>query len=156
MRPRAVLRTLFYAKAKHVDRAWLKFLAGRSNVVVANADEGFRGSLQKLAAALQRGNNVMIFPEGTRSAGRRARALQGELRDPGARAARPRRAGGDRRRAPRAARRPLAAAPAGEGPVTYLEPLRPRADEAVETFNQRVRDAVAAQLALGRGQQPAG
>ena len=41
----------------------------------------------------------------------------------------------------------------GKVSVTYLEPLRPRAGEAIETFNQRVRDAVAAQLALGRGEQ---
>ena len=76
MRPRAVLRTLFYAKAKHVTARGCKFLAGRSNTIVMNPDEGFRRSLQKLAAALRRGNNVMIFPEGTRSAGRQLGAFK--------------------------------------------------------------------------------
>ena len=64
--PARLLRTLFYAKAKHVDRGWLRFLAGRCNVI-ASADEGFRASLQKLAAGLRRGDSVIIFPEGTRS-----------------------------------------------------------------------------------------
>ena len=67
LRPRAVLRTLFYAKERHVRRWWLKFLARRSNTIVISPAEGFLGSLQKLAAGLKRGNNLMIFPEGTRS-----------------------------------------------------------------------------------------
>jgi long-chain acyl-CoA synthetase len=156
MRPRTVLRTLFYAKAKHVDRRWLRYVAERSNVVVANADVGFRRSLQTLAAALRRGQNVMIFPEGTRSADGALGAfkesyaiLARELGVPvvpvvidGAHRALP-----TGHLLPRLLRKVS---------VTYLEPLRPRADEALAAFNERVHDAIAAQLALGRGQQARG
>jgi long-chain acyl-CoA synthetase len=69
MRPRAVLQTLFYAKEKHVRTWFLKYLARHSNVVVMKSDEGILQSLQKLAAGLRRGHNVIIFPEGTRTAG---------------------------------------------------------------------------------------
>ena len=155
LRPRTVLRTLFYAKAKHVERGWLQYLAGRCNVVVANADEGFRRSLQTLAAALKSGRNVMIFPEGTRSAD----GTLGSFKESYAILAReldvpvvPVVIDGAHRALPAGHWLPRLL---GKVSVTYLEPLRPRADEAVEAFNQRVRDAVAAQLALGRGQQPA-
>ena len=67
MRPRAVLSTFFYAKEKHVRTFVLRFLAQRSNTIVMKPGDGIRESLQKLAAALRKGEKVMIFPEGTRS-----------------------------------------------------------------------------------------
>jgi long-chain acyl-CoA synthetase len=60
-------RTYFYAKAKHLKNRWLRFLADRNNIVVMDIHSDVRESIQKVATLLQRGKNVMIFPEGTRS-----------------------------------------------------------------------------------------
>ena len=150
MRPRAVLRTLFYAKAKHVERLWLTPLAERSNVVVMKASEGLLQSLQALAAGLRRGDNVMVFPEGTRSSDgslgpfkESYAILARELAVPvvpvvldGAY-----RALHTGRWLPR---------PLGKISVTYLDPVWPRVGESVAALNRRVRDMIEAQLAAGR------
>lgn len=60
-------RTYFYAKAKHVHNRWLRFLADRNNIVIMDINSDVRESLQKVAALLQNGKNIMIFPEGTRT-----------------------------------------------------------------------------------------
>ncbi len=60
-------RTYFYAKEKHVRNPLARFLADRNNVIVVDVNSGLKESIQKLAEVLKRGNNVIIFPEGTRS-----------------------------------------------------------------------------------------
>jgi len=59
--------TYFFAKAKHVKKGWLKFLANRNNIIVVNVDEDLKASIQKLSAVLKSGKNIIIFPEGTRT-----------------------------------------------------------------------------------------
>ena len=60
-------RTYFYAKAKHLQSRWLRFLADRNNIVVMDINADVRESIQKVATLLQSGKNIMIFPEGTRT-----------------------------------------------------------------------------------------
>ncbi|MGD9949847.1 MAG: AMP-binding protein [Desulfobulbus sp.] len=60
-------RTCFYAKAKHLQNRWLRFLADRNNVVIMDIHADVRQSIQKMATLLQSGKNVIIFPEGTRT-----------------------------------------------------------------------------------------
>jgi len=60
-------RTYFYAKAEHIRRRWLKFLADRNNVIIMDLNNDLRQSLHKLAEVLRRRCNIIIFPEGTRS-----------------------------------------------------------------------------------------
>lgn len=60
-------RTYFYAKAKHLQNRWLRFLADRNNIIVMDINADVRESIQKVAALLQSGKNIMIFPEGTRT-----------------------------------------------------------------------------------------
>lgn len=60
-------RTCFYAKAKHLQNRWLRFLADRNNVVVMDINSDVRESIQKVATLLRSGKNIIIFPEGTRT-----------------------------------------------------------------------------------------
>jgi long-chain acyl-CoA synthetase len=60
-------RTCFYAKAKHVQNRWLRFLADRNNVVIMDISSDVRESIQKVATLLRSGKNIIIFPEGTRT-----------------------------------------------------------------------------------------
>jgi hypothetical protein len=60
-------RTCFYAKAKHLLHRWLRFLADRNNIVVMDINADVRESIQKVAAMLMSGKNIIIIPEGTRT-----------------------------------------------------------------------------------------
>lgn len=153
MRPRAVRHTLFYAKAKHVERLWLTPLAERCNVVVMKASEGLLHSLQALAAGLRRGDNVMVFPEGTRSSDgslgpfkESYAILAQELAVPVV----PVVIDGAHRALPTGRWLPRLL---GKITVTYLDPVWPRVGESVEALNRRVRDLIEAQLAAGRAQE---
>ena len=61
-------KTYFYAKEKHWRKRWLRFLANRNNIIIMDINKDLKLSIQKMAAILQKGKNVIIFPEGTRSA----------------------------------------------------------------------------------------
>ncbi|MFW5656034.1 MAG: AMP-binding protein [Bacteroidota bacterium] len=64
---KALRRTYFYAKEKHVRKPWLKFLAARNNIIVMDLNNNLKESIQKMAVALKERKNIIIFPEGTRS-----------------------------------------------------------------------------------------
>jgi long-chain acyl-CoA synthetase len=150
LHPRVVQSIMFYAKAQHVRRRIVKFLAARGNTVVMNPEEGYLGSLQQLAAGLRRGNRLMIFPEGTRSRDGELGAfkdayaiLSRELSVPvvpvvidGAQAVLPRGA-----RIPKFSRRVN---------LAYLEPMTCREGESAADFNRRVRAVIEAELAESR------
>lgn len=59
-------RTYFFAKAKHVNKPWLRFLAARNNVIVLDLERDLQHALQNLSEVLRQGCNILIFPEGTR------------------------------------------------------------------------------------------
>lgn len=150
LKRRTLWRTLFYAKAKHFGGSWRKFLADRSNVIVMNPDEGILQSLQKVAAALRRGNNVVIFPEGTRSVG----GALGAFKESYAILARelgvpvvPVVIDGTHRVLPVGGWFPRLLE---KVQVTFLEPVRPGEGEAAESFNRRVRALIEERLEGGR------
>lgn len=60
-------KTYFFAKAKHIQKGWSKFLAERNNVIVVDIDNDLKQSIQQLSAVLKQGKNIIIFPEGTRT-----------------------------------------------------------------------------------------
>ena len=64
---RVMKRTWFFAKQKHVNKPWLKFMASRNNIIVLDLDRDLKHSLQILAEVLRQGDNIIIFPEGTRT-----------------------------------------------------------------------------------------
>lgn len=59
--------TYIYAKEKHWRRWWQRFLARKNNIILMDINKDLKLSLQKMAAVLDRGKNLIIFPEGTRS-----------------------------------------------------------------------------------------
>jgi long-chain acyl-CoA synthetase len=59
--------TYFYAKEKHFKNRLLRFIANRNNIIIMDINKNLKGSIQKMAEALRRGKNLMIFPEGTRT-----------------------------------------------------------------------------------------
>jgi len=67
-------QTYFYAKQKHIRNKFLNFLANKNNIIIVDINKDLKKSLQKMAAVLKSGKNMIIFPEGTRS-------INGELGD---------------------------------------------------------------------------
>lgn len=65
--PETLRRTWFYAKEKHVRTPFLRWMAAHNNVIVVSLERDLRQSLQRLAAVLKSGGNMIIFPEGTRT-----------------------------------------------------------------------------------------
>ncbi|MGQ1947168.1 AMP-binding protein [Geofilum sp. OHC36d9] len=67
LRTKQIRKTYFYAKAQHVKKPVLKFLADKNNVIVVDLNRNLKESIQKMAEVLKRQKNLIIFPEGTRS-----------------------------------------------------------------------------------------
>ena len=67
LRRRQLKNTFFYAKAKHVNNRFLKFLARINNVIIVDINNDLKGSIQQLAEVLRKGKSIIIFPEGTRT-----------------------------------------------------------------------------------------
>ncbi len=68
LKNKVLRRTYYYAKSKHVKPGFLTWLAANCNVIVVKVDQDVHVSLQKVVKAIRQGGNLMIFPEGTRSA----------------------------------------------------------------------------------------
>jgi long-chain acyl-CoA synthetase len=67
LRRKTMKSTYFYAKKKHVNNWFMKFLANRNNIIVVDLNKGLQESIQKMAEVLRNGRNLIIFPEGTRT-----------------------------------------------------------------------------------------
>jgi long-chain acyl-CoA synthetase len=60
-------KTYVYAKEKYWRLPWMRFMASRNNIILMDINKDLKSSLQKMAAVLKKGKNIIIFPEGTRS-----------------------------------------------------------------------------------------
>ncbi|HEY4787167.1 MAG TPA: AMP-binding protein, partial [Bacteroidales bacterium] len=60
-------KTFFYAKEKHIQSPFLKFLANRNNIIIMDLNHNLKESIQKMAEVLKKKKNLIIFPEGTRT-----------------------------------------------------------------------------------------
>lgn len=67
LRNNVIKNTYFYAKEKHVNTRWLKFIANRHHVIVMDLNKDLKESIQKMGEALKKKKNLIIFPEGTRT-----------------------------------------------------------------------------------------
>jgi long-chain acyl-CoA synthetase len=68
LRSKQIGVTYFYAKEKHVKGWFLKSFAKRNNVIIMDLNKDLKQSIQKMAEVLRNRKNLVIFPEGTRSA----------------------------------------------------------------------------------------
>lgn len=62
-----IRNTFFLAKGKHFQQGWKKRFASWNNVILIDMNEDLVLTIQKMAAILRQGKNVIIFPEGSRS-----------------------------------------------------------------------------------------
>jgi long-chain acyl-CoA synthetase len=62
-----IKNTFVYAKKEHFKSRILHFLAKRNNIILVDINKDLKLSIQKLAAVLKKGKNLLIFPEGTRT-----------------------------------------------------------------------------------------
>ncbi len=60
-------KTYFFANEKNLRSSISKVFARNSNILVLNINKNLKLTLQKIAAILRSGNNMVIFPEGNRS-----------------------------------------------------------------------------------------
>ena len=64
---RSMKRTFFFAKDKHFSGSFTQFMAKRNNIILMDINSNVRNSLEQMYQVLKKGNNIVIFPEGTRS-----------------------------------------------------------------------------------------
>jgi long-chain acyl-CoA synthetase len=62
-----VKNTFFFAKDKHFQSFFARFMAPRNNIIIMNINTGLRESILQMSEVLRKGKNVIIFPEGKRS-----------------------------------------------------------------------------------------
>jgi long-chain acyl-CoA synthetase len=67
LKMKTMKNSYFYAKKKHVNNWFLRFMANRNNIIVMDVNKDLKESIQKLAEVLKKGKNIIIFPEGTRT-----------------------------------------------------------------------------------------
>lgn len=67
LKNRTLNKTYFFAKEKNIKSSFSRFFARNSNILVLNINKDLKLTLQKIAAVLKKGNNMVIFPEGARS-----------------------------------------------------------------------------------------
>lgn len=66
--PNRVLdRTCFFAKSKHFQKGYMKFMGENSNIILVDINKNLVNSMQLLGKAFKMGYNIVIFPEGTRT-----------------------------------------------------------------------------------------
>lgn len=64
---RTIKRSFVFAKKKHFNSKFSTYMAERNNVILMDINSNVKSSLQQMYQVLNQGNNLVIFPEGTRS-----------------------------------------------------------------------------------------
>src|SRR5690554_1775689 len=61
MRTKQIRNTFFYAKAQHVEKPFVKFIANNNNIIVVDLNKNLKESIQKLAEVLKQKKKLLIF-----------------------------------------------------------------------------------------------
>jgi long-chain acyl-CoA synthetase len=64
---KSVKNTFFFAKDKHFQSVFARFMAPRCNIIVMNINTNLRDSIVQMSEVLRQGKSIIIFPEGTRN-----------------------------------------------------------------------------------------
>ncbi len=64
---KVVHNSFFFAKDKHFQGGFKRYMAARNNIILMNVNTNVRESMQQMYQVLSQGHNIVIFPEGTRS-----------------------------------------------------------------------------------------
>ena len=146
MKYKTIQNTFFFAKEKHWQTKFARFMAGKNNVIVMDINKNLKASLQQMSYVLQQGKNVIIFPEGTRSRDNKLKQfketfaiLSKELNVPIV----PVVIKGSEKAVFRPVKFPRFFARIG---VEFLIPIYPEPNESVETLKHRVEDSIKTKL----------
>lgn len=60
-------KTFYLALEKYFSSSFMKYLARNGNIINVNIEKNIKQSVEEIANVLKQGNNVFIFPEGTRT-----------------------------------------------------------------------------------------
>ncbi|MCL2435736.1 MAG: AMP-binding protein [Lentimicrobiaceae bacterium] len=134
-----VKNTFFFAKDKHFQSVFARFMAPRNNIILMNINTNLREAIVQMSEVLRQGKNVIIFPEGTRTKEKKMKEfkdmfaiLSQELNIPIVPVA----ISGSERAAYRFKRLPR---PLARIFVSFLPPVYPNADENVQKLKGKVQ-----------------
>jgi len=134
-----VKNTFFFAKDKHFQSIFARFMAPRNNIILMNINTNLRESIVQMSEVLRQGKNVIIFPEGTRTKTKKMKEfkdmfaiLSQELNIPIVPVA----ISGAERAAYRFKRIPR---PLAKIFVNFLPPVYPNPDENVQELKEKVQ-----------------
>jgi long-chain acyl-CoA synthetase len=71
-----VKNTFFFAKDKHFQSSFARFMAPRNNIILMNINTNLRESIVQMSEVLRQGKSVIIFPEGTRNKDKKMREFK--------------------------------------------------------------------------------
>ncbi len=63
---RCLSNSYFFAKDKHFEGGFKRFMARHNNIILMNINSNVKESIQQMYQYLSQGSNIVIFPEGTR------------------------------------------------------------------------------------------
>jgi long-chain acyl-CoA synthetase len=141
-----VKNAFFFAKDKHFQSVFARFMAPRNNIILMNINTNLRESIVQMSEVLRQGKNVIIFPEGTRTKTKKMKEfkdmfaiLSQELNIPIVPVA----ILGSERAAYRFKRLPR---PFARIFVEFLPPVYPNADENVQELREKVQTMISESL----------
>jgi len=71
-----IKNTFLFAKDKHFQSVFARFMAPRNNIILMNINDNLRDAIVQMSEVLRQGKSVIIFPEGTRNKDKKMREFK--------------------------------------------------------------------------------